>query len=88
MGDQIRLPIDRKGSVARDRASLHLEVKVTKNGIPAVKEFWELSTQLKFDEFYGSAVEGGKLEGKASDRPPAEDGGDEGSEENEVSGSG
>ena len=33
MGDQIRLPIYRKGSVARDRASLHLEVEVTKNGI-------------------------------------------------------
>ena len=56
-------------------------------GIPVVRVFGEPSTQPEFDEFDGSAVEDGKLEGKVPDRSPAEDGGDEGSEQNEVSGS-
>ena len=53
-------------------------------GLPAVKEFWEPSTQLEFGEFDGSAVDDGKLEGKPSDQLPAEDGGDAGCEEDEV----
>ena len=82
MDDQIRFPINRKGSVTRDLA---LNLKSPRMGLPAVKEFWELSTQLKFDKFDDSAVEGGKLEGKVSDQPPTEDGGDAGCEEDEVS---
>ena len=56
-------------------------------GLPAVKEFGEPSTQLEFDEFDNSGVNDGKLEGKVSDQPPAEDvdGGDEGGEEDEES---
>ena len=57
-------------------------------GLPVVKEFREPSTQLEFGEFDGSAVDDGKLEGKVFDQPPAEDGGDKGSEENEAPGSG
>ena len=64
-----------------------LKLKSLGMGIPVVRAFGEPSTQPEFDEFDGSAVEDGKLEGKVSDRSPAEDGGNGGSEQNEVSGS-
>ena len=58
-------------------------------GLPAVKDSWEPSSQLEFDEFDGSAVDDGKHEDKVSDQPPAEDRGDAGGgEEDEVSESG
>ena len=85
MGDQIRLPINRKGSVARNRALLHLEVEVTKNGITCCEGVLGTLDTTWFGEFDGSAVDDGKLGGKVSDQPPAEDGGDAGCEEDEVS---
>ena len=40
MVDQIRPPIHRKGSVARDQASLHLEVEVTRDGNTRCEGVW------------------------------------------------
>ena len=85
MADQIRPPINRKGCVARNRVSLHLEVEVTKNGITCCERVLGTLDTTWFSEFDGSAVDDGELEGKVSDQPPAEDGGDAGCEEDEVS---
>ena len=40
MGGQICFSVDREGSVARDRASLHLEAEITQNGVTRCEGVW------------------------------------------------
>ena len=49
-----------------------LKLRSLRAGLPAVKEFGEPSTKLEFDEFDDVAADGGHLERKDSDKPPAE----------------
>jgi len=46
------------------------KLRSLRTGLPAVKEFEELSTKLEFDEFDDTVVDGGQSEGKITNRSP------------------